>query len=34
MCADTNADGTITAADDAIILTGKTLADVLASDFI
>src|SRR5260370_26141842 len=28
--ADTNADGRITTADDAIVLTGKTLADVLA----
>jgi Ca2+-binding RTX toxin-like protein len=32
--ADTSADGHITTADDAIILTGRTLADLLASDFI
>ena len=32
--ADTSGPGHITSADDAIILTGRTLADVLASDFI
>jgi hypothetical protein len=31
---DTNADHSITAADEAVILTGKSLTDIVATDFI